>query len=338
MVLVALSLVVILGATALTMDVGMLAVAAQRAQAVADAAAFAAGTRLPNPELCRAEADRIVAANNASDGGTPVSCEAYALGGAPGQDVVFYGPWGDVPSFGSLGQAAWAVRVTCHVPVDFSFARVLGFLGAVPSRSCTVVRMPVGGVPIVPMWISAGTEYNYGQLQQLLMADGPHYENIPGSFGWLTPPNGDKKLFEELLRGYNLTPAQMEAAFVNAGDTVAANPGLRTGIWTGALESAKDGLARLQRAQWAPWTHDTFIDFQKDNPRILVVPMVEYVGGNGANAEFLIHRFGGFYLESVNVKGNSKEIWGRFVDYTAPGAAGDPFAPETGLWTNKVVE
>lgn len=334
MVLVALALVVLMGSAALTIDLGIMAAAAQRAQNVADAAAFSAGMRLPEFSAGRIAAADIIEANNEQDSGIDVVCDADESGSG----VIFYGPHSTIPNYGALGPVSWGVRVTATAPVELTFARVLGFERVTPERSCSVVRMPVGGAPIAPMWVNHDTEYLYGERQQLLMADGPHYEDIPGSFGWLVPASGERNDFAELLRGYELTPEQLYAAYVSLGDIVYAYTGLRTGQWRGALETDFDGLARLQRAEWSPWDEDTFEDYHDDNPRILIVPMVEYVSGSGSNAHFLIHRFGAFWLEAVDSHGNDKSIWGRFIDFTAPGADGDPLAPDTGMWVVRTVE
>ncbi len=335
------AMVVILGAAALTMDVGLLTAAAQRAQEVADAAAHGAGMRLPDAAAGRAVAWSLVSANNAADTGLQAVVQCYVTGGdgvvTAGPDVVFYGAWETVPGFGMLGQYARAVRVTAHVPVQFTFAKVLGFEGANPTRSCTVVRMPLGGVPICPMWISYGQPYLYGQQQQLLMADDPACANIPGSFGWLNPPSGQSNTFLELLRGYNLSEQLLTDNWVQIGDTVNAYTGLSVGQWAKALHTSPDGLGRMDRSQWAPWTYDTFYDYHNDNPRILIIPLVEYLGGTGSGAQFLIHKFGAFYVESINSKKTPYSINGRFIQYTTPGAGGDPFADDTGIWTVNMV-
>ena len=94
----------------------------------------------------------------------------------------------------------------------------------------------------------------------------------------------------------------------------------------------------MDRAMWEPWTDDTFDNFHNDNPRVIIVPMAEYLGGTGTGAQFQIHAFGAFYLESINSKNKPYSINGRFIQYTLPGAAGDPLSPETGLWTVKMVQ
>ena len=332
MVWVVVALVALLGIAALTVDIGQLAVAAQVAQDVADAATLGGAQELPEYSTAQSVALSLVAVNNESLGGFVASCSP------DDGDITFWGANETIPDFGLLGNYAWGMRVTVHVPVDYVFAPVLGLEGATVSRSCTVVRMAVGGVPICPMWISYETDYQYGQEQQLLMASGPHYANIPGSFGWLEPPSGDTNLFLDLLRGYQLSYEDVVDNFVSIDDICTARTGVAIGQWSKALDTAPDGLARLDRAMQEPWAGDTFDDFRDDNPRIIIVPMCEYLGGTGDNAQFQIRAFGAFWLESVDSTGQPRSIMGRFLEYNLPGAGGDPLSPETGLWTVKMVQ
>jgi len=330
-VLVALVLMVLLGGVALTVDVGQLAIAAQVAQDVADAAALGGAQELPEYSTAQSVVLDLVAINNESTSGFTASCSPDS------GDITFWGANETIPDFGLLGNYAWGMRVTAHVPVDYVFAPVLGLEGATVSRSCTVVRMPVGGVPICPMWISYETDYQYGQEQQLLMADGPSCANIPGSFGWLEPPSGETNLFLDLLRGYQIPYEDIVANYVSVDDVITARTGVAVGQWAKALDTSPDGLARMDRAMWEPWTGDTFDSFHDDNPRIIIVPMAEYLGGTGTGAQFQIHAFGAFYIESINSKKTPYAINGRFIEYTLPGSTGDPLSPETGLWTVKMV-
>ena len=204
MVWVVVALVALLGMAALTVDIGQLVIAAQVSQDVADAAALGAGRELPSHGTAQSVALSLLTANNESMGGFTASCSPDS------GDITFWGANDTIPDFGLLGNYAWGMRVTTHIPVDYVFAPVLGLEGTTISRSCTVVRMPVGGVPVCPMWISYETDYLYGQEQQLLMADGPHCANIPGSFGWLNPLSGTDD-FTDLLRGYNLNAQKLSA-------------------------------------------------------------------------------------------------------------------------------
>jgi len=146
MVWVVVALGALLGMAALTVDIGQLVIAAQVAQDVADAAALGAGRELPSHVAAQSVALSLVTANNESAGGFTASCSPDS------GDITFWGANETIPDFGPLGSYAWGMRVTVHIPVTYTFARVLGLQGTTVSRSCTVVRMPVGGPVRLAGW------------------------------------------------------------------------------------------------------------------------------------------------------------------------------------------
>ncbi len=323
------ALVALLGAAALVVDLGRLVLAAQRCQDVADSAALAAARELPSGTSARTAALKMVAANNSEGCGWPVQCED--------SDLQFFPP-GSSPVSGepALGPYAHALRVTVHAQVDYSFARILGIRGATAQRSATVLRAPVEGVPIATMWIAHGTDLSYGQRQQMLMADGPHYAGIPGSFGFLESPPGCTADWFSLLQGYGLSVQDVETSFVKIGDSLFAKTGVDVGHLRRALKQDQ-GNARLERGTSGEFAGDTFTDYDAENPRIMLVPLVSYVGGTGAGAEFRIEKFGAFWLEEVTT-GHPNGIWGRFIEYDMPG--GDPnssLTTSSGVFATKLV-
>ena len=273
-VMVVLGLMALLGMAALTIDVGLLCLAAQQAQDVADAAALGAALEVPDYTSGRTVALSLVEANNESYAGFQATCSS------DNGDILFWGPHETVPDYGSLDSSTYGVRVSVHIPVEFVFAPVVGLTGTTVTRSSTSVRMRSGAAPIAPMWISYEPPMDplldYGVEREMLMASDPSAADIPGSFGWLEPLSGSSD-FIDLLRGYDLTPEQVEANLVAEGDVVTAYTGLSVGLWRAALDYANDSLSRLDRATDpdGPWADDTFDDFQSDNPRIIIVPMVE---------------------------------------------------------------
>ena len=332
--LVVVMLPALLGVAALTVDLGLLALAAQQAQDVADAAALGAVSELPDYTSARATASSLVEANNESSAALQAACSS-----ANG-DIAFWGPHETIPDYGALGSSTYGVRVTVHIPVEYVFAPVLGLTGATVTRNSTALRVRAGAAPIVPMWMSyeppLDPDADYGVEREMLMASDPAAANIPGSFGWLEPLSGS---FIDLLRGYDLTPAQVEANQLVEGDVLTAYTGLSVGQWRAALDYANDGLARLQRATdpEGPWAGDTFEDFHTDNPRIVLVPLVEYVGGTGSGAQFVIREFAAFWIESIDSHGNPQSIIGRFIKYQIPGR-GEGLGPEGArIWTAKLV-
>ncbi|MGD9498401.1 MAG: pilus assembly protein TadG-related protein [Armatimonadota bacterium] len=326
---VAVALTSLLGAAALSIDIGMLVLAAQRSQDVADSAALAGAQRLPYESEVRAIALETVQANNVDAVGWEVACT--------NADIRILSP-GEIAGSVPLGPWSYGVEVTVHGPVQFGFARVLGMNTATAHRTAVAIRGPVNSVPICPMWISANTELNYGVEQELLMADGPHYADIGGSFGFLQPPDGCTADWFTLLEGYGLTEQDYLTSFVSQYDTAYAYTGLSVGGWVRALES-DHGIARLERAMTGEWADDTWQDYEPDNPRILLVPMVTYLGDSGSNAAFRIERFAAFWLEYVDNTGTDKKIIGRFIDYFDL-AGGDPnggLSDSSGIVATKLV-
>ncbi len=318
--------VALAGAAALSVDLGRLAIAAQRCQDIADSAALAGATQLPFETDARAAALRTAATNDTEGIGWPVECND--------SDLTFAGPAETIDGT-TMGPYAHALKVTVRGPVEYSFARIFGLDSATARRSATVVRAPVEGVPIATMWIAHDTPLDYGQQINMLMADGPHCADLPGSFGFLQEPAGCTTDWFSLLQGYGMTAEDIESAFVSLGDSVFAKTGVDVGHFVKALESDQ-GNARLERGTTGDFQYDTFTSYQQDNPRIMLVPLVSYVGDTGSNAEFKIEKFGAFWLEDVNQGG--KEIMGRFIEYDMPG--GDPnsqLTTETGVYATELV-
>lgn len=323
---VVVAFVALAGAAAMSVDLGRLVIAAQRCQDVADSAALAAATRLPYETEARTTALQTAYANGTEGCGWPVHCA--------NSDITFYRPGETVDGL-TLGPWAHALKVTVHGQVDYSFARIFGMLGATAHRSATVVRGPTEGIPIATMWISHTTPLSYGQQINMLMADGPHYAEIPGSFGFLQEPVGCTTDWFTLLQGYGMTQQDLETSFVKLGDSVFAKTGVDVGHFVRALERDQ-GRARLERGTSGEWQYDTFTDYQVDNPRIMLIPLCSYLGDTGSNAEFRIEKFGAFWLEGVNQ--GRKEIWGRFIQFDMPG--GDPnsqLTSETGVFATELI-
>lgn len=325
---VAVAFFALAGAASLVIDVGSLVVAAQRCQDVADSAALAAGRRLPYYAEATAVALGTVNANNTEATGWPVS--------ASNTDITYHYP-GDTVEGLLLGPWAYAVTVQTHGHVDYSFGRLLGINGADAARQATVVRAPVQGVPLCTMWIAHNTPIDTtgNTAMNLLMADGPHYADIPGSFGFLLEPAGCTADWFKLLQGYGLTWQDVETSWVNVGDSVYAKTGVNVGNFVKALTN-DSGRSRLEQGTSGKWALDTYTNFHNDNPRIMLIPLVTYLGGSGTNAAFRIEQFAAFWLEGVN-RGR-KEIFGRFIQYDLPG--GEPNPPATrnnGIFATKLI-
>ncbi len=322
-VIMAIGLAALLGMAALGLDVGRLYIAAGWAQTVADSAALAAANHLPDVDAAAEAAGQIFEAHRDHIPGQ--------LDWNPAEDIEFYGPGDTVPGYAVLGPSAWAVRVRCHVTMPLSFARALGIAQGGATAHATAVRAPAGRAAITPIWVPNG-DYEYGQLIQLIHA--PCYDHdhfVPGNFGWLEPPS-QAVSFIELLRGDELTPEQLQAATVQIGDVLYGKPGLRIGQVRSALAD------RLSRAAQPPYDQDTWDNFHASNPRVMIVPLVDYIGGCGRNARYRVVRFAALWLESIYFRGCHSRIYARFVRYVASQAYPDPSAPDGGVYAVALVE
>ena len=314
-VLVAVALAALLGAVALAIDVGAVVIKAQSTQGAVDAAALAATIKdiSVDPAGATARANSVIT-SNATETGTP-------LAWTPGS-IQFYYSGDTVPGFRQLTGYEEAVTLSAREPVKFNFAPILGLNSTTVVRNATAARLFTPYGPMLPMWVGAGTQLNYGVTQDLHQTDTPGSDpRVPGNFGWLVPPSGQGD-FDTLLCGYNVPEALMLANYMHVGDVIGGLTGQKTGHWMQALGTG--GTGRLERCTWAPWTLETtFPGTRKDNPRIVVVPLVEWVGYSGSNALWKVDGFAVFWLESVRNQGQDKIVRGRFVDYATRVAEAD---------------
>lgn len=323
LVTLALGLVALLSMAALGIDVGRMYIAAVWAQTAADAAALAGAAYLPDEDAARQAVSDTIGAYVGQVPGD-LTCDSS------GDDVTFYLPGSYVSGWGELGSSAWALEVRCHVTISMTFAKVLGLERAEAVRRAVAIRAPAGKAAITPIWVPDG-DYRYGELVELFKSPcRSESDFIPGNFGWLDPPSPEVD-FITLLRGDLLTPAELAAATVQVGDTLSGLPGVRQGQTRSALNS------RLERASQPPFDTDTWEDFHPDNPRVMVVPLVQYLGGHGTNATFRVVRFAAVWLESVNFHGCHTSILVRFVNYLDSNAYPDPDAPGGSVWGVRLV-
>ncbi len=297
--MVVVALMALIGVAGLVIDLGATAIECQRCQNIADAAALSGAQELPYPALVTNVAEETARANlrPVDENITTVSVTCYARD----EEIPGVGP----------APFAGAVKVVVAKPVKFYFLPLLGVRGTTVQRSAVAAKT-IPGTCIAPMWITDTTEVQYGEQINLLMADGPHC-GIPGSFGFLQSAGGVD--FGAALGG-QLAPEEEDLQRVQVGDYVYANTGLAIGQWRGVL------LDRIARASEPPWNNDTFDNFLTNNPRLLMVPFVQYVEGTGSGAYFRITRFGAFWLEDVVIDGDDRYIVGRFIDYMWPGGVG----------------
>ncbi|MGD8236929.1 MAG: Tad domain-containing protein, partial [Armatimonadota bacterium] len=340
--LVTVGLLAILGLTALALDVTRLHIAAQRAQAVADSAALAGVTALPQYADAKHLALEAVDVNNTE---VP-EWQAYV---SPGEAITYYAPGstilgreGEVVM--QLGSYTAGIGVEARVGVDYAFAPVLGLQEGSRTRRAVAIQGPAGAIAAVPIWISEDSNPGYGDPVDLVYDDVKEDGAIPpGSFGFIdfAVPNHD--WFGQLLRGYNIADAVHDEAWIHVDDIITAYTGVNTGKWVHALQQETEeyaGTARLERAAQAPWAEETFDVHSTRNPHIMLVPVVQHLYGTGTGATFKVVSFAVFWLDGVGkmAGGSNHCLQARFIEFQpSPEAVLDPEGPDTGIYVRKLI-
>lgn len=326
---VLIALVALITVAAFAIDVTRLHVAAQRAQAVADAGAFAGGTLLPEAEVARSTALQTAGANGQEQPEWPTTVASEdVIYYPPGSTI--YRPTGEVLT--TLGANTSGLMVIAHVRVDYTLARIAGLSSSTATRYAVVVRGAASGMACVPMWISSGSpELASGDPINLLKVNKTDDGEVvpPGSFGFLDFSVPGEDWFNQGLSGYDISPAVAEASFVEENETLYAYTGERVGQWTKALDYPSDRTARMQRAlSDSTWSTETAAAHSTDNPRVIQVPIVNYVTGAGGNAAFEVVGFAEMWL--IEVSNSGKSIMVEFLEYNYFSGGGGDLDPRAG--------
>ncbi len=194
-------------------------------------------------------------------------------------------------------------------------------------RRATAVICQAAGTSLEPMWVSETTPFETGQPYSLHLSASPAKPGIPGNFGWLMPKTGVDD-FNPLLSHVGVTPEMLAANYVTVGETVTGLTGERVGQWVAGLDT------RIAQADVPLYRDDTYTSFHRGNPRVMVIPVTEYVSGTGSGASFTVVRFAVFYLDAVNQ--GQKEVTGTFIQYLNPSAPASPGNTFTGISTSRL--
>ncbi len=311
---VSVALIATIGLVGMAFDLGILHIAAQRCQDIADSAALGAAAELPAADAVRSTALGIVDSNNMDGHGWQVTCDE--------SDIVLYGPGSTVGNT-TLDSNANAVEVTVRSPVEFHFIRVLGLESTIARRRAIAMRGISDGVLLTPMWINheiAEEVWTSGKRHQILEYNESLAEDIPGSYGYLASPDGSTADEIDLLQGYDLSEEDVATSQVSIGDEIYAKTGERSGIIQRAFShDPPDRNSRIERGSTGIYEGDTHEKYTSGNPRLMLVPLVSHVTGTGDNALFRIEGLAVFWLEDF-VDGEDKdEIHAYFVDFYIPG-------------------
>lgn len=300
LVLVAAAMVALLGFVALVADVGLLYSNRVRLSNAADAAALAGAQELPaNPALAWATAEEYAEKNG-------VKPEELQVEVAPDSR---------------------SITVTPRRAVGFFFARVLGISsGEVEATATATVAPLAGAVGVVPFSIEE-QELDFGR--EYVLKEGAGYGGSTlgddgrrnGWFGALDLDNqkgGGAREYEDTIKnGYR--------SMIRVGDVISVKTGNMSGPTVDGVSyrigQCRDGC--------------TFDNFKRDCPRVVVVPVVKYLGGCGSNQKVEVRGFAAFFLEGVEGRGSNNNVIGRFVRTVYPGEMG--YGDDYGLEAVKLI-
>lgn len=308
LVWVAGSLVVLLGAGALSLDYGRLVLSRWRLQAAADAGSLGGAWELGN-----AMVDQGIREGAAVQVATSIASE-------------------------NRNEGSYSVTFpdtkTCHVlgqeNVSMTFARILGFESSTVQAEASARLSAASSVKgLRPLGIQE-PESGFVFGEQYLLKIGPHDPTNPDETGYqhfgnfhalAFGGNGANNFREKLKYGYD--------AIVTENMMVATEPGNMSGPtedgidYIIALEIIKEGVDYiLDQDGHISWDwYVTHLDELYESPRLITLPVVAEWDVHGRKQVRVIG-FANFFLEGVEGTGKDSRVIGRFVEQVIPDSAG----------------
>ena len=281
-VVLALVLPVLIGAMAMSADVGLLYFNWQCLQSAADAGAVAGAAYLPSDSTTAiSTANAFVAKNRilASEiTSTTVSGDAQSLN----------------------------IKLARTVP--YGFALLLGLVSGTVSAQATAQIQTIGkAIGVTPIGIDYRTMYSSGQVVTLIQG-----QVGAGNWGALAlGGSGASNLSQNIEYGYQ--------GSIATSDMVTTE----TGLSVGPIRSAFNFLINEGQSEDPS---GTFASHTPTDPRVLIVPMVDFSSING-NSQVPVKGFAALWLVAVN---GQDTIQTYFINQVAPGSTPDT----TGASTN----
>lgn len=341
LIMAALLMPMLLGMTAIAIDVGRVAAERRSLQNAADAAALAAVQDLPNQTAARTSALEW-AANHGVDSGNVSVSFSYAGNEDDDHD-------GD-------DDHATTVTVVIDNQIEFVFARILGVNNTQVAARASATKASFGGGGQIVPWGVLESVIDGSSNGALVTMKYDAQNPLNGNFGAVRIDGSDSTYYEDAIKYGSDSTVCSEST---AGCAPADCPGAscvetapecdgyecrpKTGNMTGPTRNGVD--YRMNNTTAAC---DTFAEtFQQDasgnyrldpdcNPwldggsgslRVIIIPVVEAFG-NGSSDPLKVESFALMYLEGYEAgacTGNSCEINGRFITnaITVPGLVGE---------------
>jgi len=284
LVLLAVTLPVVIGAMAMSADVGVLYFNWQKLQTSADIAALAGAAYLPSDP-----AQAVSVANSYA-----------AINGIATKEITST----------TISADHSSLNMQLKRTVPYSFGVLLGLITGSVSVQATARILTIGKTTgVTPIGIDYRTTYSSGQVVQLQQG-----QVGPGNWGPLAlGGSGSTILSQNIEYGYQ--------GSIASGQLLTT----QTGLATGPIRSAFNYL--LSTGQSVDPT-GTFASHTPNDPRVLIVPMVDFSSING-NSQVPVKGFAALWLVSID---SNQNIQTYFIYQVAPGGSPDTTATNYGAY------
>ncbi|MGA7762607.1 MAG: flp pilus-assembly TadE/G-like family protein [Candidatus Binataceae bacterium] len=273
LVVLALALPVLVGAMAISADVGVLYFNWQLLQSAADSGAVAGAAYLPT---------------------SPTQAISTAKSFASKNGILA----GEITSTTVSGDDR-SLNIQLKRTVPYSFALLLGLVTGTVSAQATAQIQTIGkAIGVTPIGIDYRTSYSSGQVVTLMQG-----QVGPGNWGPLAlGGSGASNLSQNIEYGYKGSIATADLLTTE------------TGMATGPVRSAFNFLINEGQSEDPG---GTFASHTPTDPRVLIVPMVDFSSING-NSQVPVKGFAALWLVSVD---SNDSIETYFIDQVAPGSS-----------------
>lgn len=297
MIVVALSMVVLFGFAAISIDVGWMIHHKSELQNSADAAALAGVAELPDKTGAKAVAEDYMLDNELGDDRSSITVTRSGdrTEVNSGGDGSFY--------FDTTFQGQNMIIVTAYKPIDYFFAKIFGNSGGTVSVKSAAVIAPLRSVfgGLRPFGVVKDTWVPNEQV--VLKTGSPNGES--GNYYALALDGTGGNIYKNtIINGSENTFAIGDYVYTETGDMVGPT---------------KQGVENLMD-QCNHRPECTSTSYVEGCPRLILVPLVNTMDVNGRK-EIMIVGFAQFFLEDYKNAGGHTEITGRFIKEVAPGEA-----------------
>jgi Flp pilus assembly protein TadG len=290
LVVLAMSLPALIGAIALSADVGALYFNWQMLQTAADSAAVAGAAYLPSNSTQAISTANAYASRNGILAGEITST--------------------------TVSSNSNSLNIQLRRTVPYSFALLLGLVTGSVSAQATAQIQTIGKtVGVTPIGIDYRTQYSSGQVVTLLPG-----QVGAGNWGSLAlGGTGSSILSQNIENGYQ--------GRISVGDFIPTE----TGMATGPIQSAFN--YRINEGQSLD-SGGTFSSHTATDPRVLIVPMVDFSNINGSS-QVPVKGFAALWLVSVD---SHDDISTYFINQVAAGSTPDASATNYGAYKAVLVQ